>query len=687
MPAPAMQYRLDLDGLRGLAILLVVAYHVWALGVSGGVDVFLALSGFFFVGMLLRTIRRGTDLSPLPVIKRLARRLLPALLTVLIATALAAYLLIPFTRWDDIARQLLASAGYYQNWYLAVAAGDYLAADPATSPLQHLWSMSVQGQFFLASLLATYASAWIVQAILRRHPRRHIWSARAATGVIIAVTISSFAYAAIHVVSRPSWNYYDTFARTWQLLLGGAIAALLPLIRVPSAARPVLALGGLAAIAATGQLLDGRAQFPGPWALVPVLGTIAIIIAGANATRSDPVRALLGSGPLVWLGTLAYAFYLWHWPILIFYLIHTGKPATTFLEGLAIIAASLACAWLTLRYIEAPLRYSHRNPAPSESRRRWKRRSTYPAIGIGLATILMLAAAGGWLGYIASRDSSLRDPPGSRTHPGALALTDNAPVPDARLFPDPLDIQRDHPITARDKCIANYFTAELVICEYGDTSAARTIALVGGSHAEQWISAMHPIGLARGFRVSVIVKMGCPMWDEPDPRHFDGLPYPECRDWNVRLAEHLIATQPGFVLTNSTRPLHDGTGDFIPGNYVEAFKALSSAGINVLGIRDNPWLWPFPNPADCLAGRNTPEQCGAPRSTVLRATNPADEWAEQIPGMVSLDMSDAICGTTHCRAVEGNIAVYRDFNHLTASYVRSMIPELDRQLGDATAWW
>ncbi|GGC70782.1 acyltransferase [Hoyosella rhizosphaerae] len=683
-------YRFDLDGLRGLAIALVVVYHVWALGVSGGVDVFLTLSGFFFVGMLLRNIRRGTDLSPWPVAKRLIRRLLPALVTILTAVSIATVVLFPFTQWNNIATQVVPSLFYYQNWQLARTTGDYLAADPNTSPLQHLWSMSVQGQFFVATLLAVYFAAWATQSVLRNRKDAAAWSTRAAIAVIVGATIASFLYAALRIQINPSWTYYDTFARTWQLLLGGVVAAALPYISVHRHLRLPLAATGLAAIVLTGVVLEGGLVFPGPWALVPVLGALAIVVAGErndSDTRGNLVESFLSTRPLVWLGSVAYAFYLWHWPILIFYLVAADKHVVTLLDGVGIIAISLLCAWLTLRYIEIPLRYSTRNPAPLSARRTHRRRTTYPAIALATLAAVLVTASVGWIQYLDKRTDKLAEPLDPTLYPGATEYTAAAYTPRAPLRPSPLDVREDHPLTAFDQCIADIPTIELLRCTYGDTEADRTIVLAGGSHAEQWISALHPIGIERGFAVETILKVACPLSLDPEPTHYNGVPYLECSDWNAASINYIIETQPDFVLTNSTRPLHHAPGDFIPESYADMFVYLAGNDVRVLGLRDNPWLWPFPEPADCLAMRRGADRCGAVRADVLSAVNPADAIADELPTMESLDMSDAMCNATTCPAVVGNVIVYRDFNHLSATFVRTAIPELDRQLGDATGWW
>src|ERR1700730_8637081 len=168
-------YRYDLDGLRGIAIALVAMFHVWFGRVSGGVDVFLALSGFFFGGKILRAaLNPAVSLSPVAEVMRLIRRLVPALIVVLAGCALLTILVQPQTRWETFADQSLASLGYYQNWELANTASDYLRAGEAVSPLQHIWSMSVQGQFYVALLLVVASCANLFRGLFRGSRGPHL---------------------------------------------------------------------------------------------------------------------------------------------------------------------------------------------------------------------------------------------------------------------------------------------------------------------------------------------------------------------------------------------------------------------------------------------------------------------------------------------------------------------------------
>ncbi|HEY5840389.1 MAG TPA: acyltransferase, partial [Mycobacterium sp.] len=245
-------YRHDLDGLRGVAILLVAAFHIWFGRVSGGVDVFLVLSGFFFGGKLLRNaLSDQPALSPRRELVRLVRRLLPALVVVLAASAVLTILIQPQTRWEAFADQSLASLGYYQNWQLAWTAANYLKAGEAVSPLQHIWSMSVQGQFYLTFLLVVFG----VTALLRRPLGKRL---RIFFVVLFsALTIASFVYAIFAHQADQSTAYYNSFARAWELLAGALAGALVGYVRLPMWLRTVAATIGLAAILSCGWLIDG----------------------------------------------------------------------------------------------------------------------------------------------------------------------------------------------------------------------------------------------------------------------------------------------------------------------------------------------------------------------------------------------------------------------------------------------
>lgn len=693
-------YRHDLDGLRGVAIALVAVFHVWFGRVSGGVDVFLVLSGFFFGGRLLRNaLMPDASLRPLPEVTRLVRRLLPALVVVLAASAVLTILIQPETRWETFADQSLASLGYYQNWELARTASDYLRAGESVSPLQHIWSMSVQGQFYIAFLALILLSAFAFRRPLGKYMRVVF------VVLLTALTVASFVYATIAHNADQATAYYNSFARAWELLLGALVGAVVPYVRAPMWLRTLAATVALAAILSCGALIDGVQEFPGPWALVPVGATLLFILSAANR-HADPFTGgripapnrLLATKPFVALGAMAYSLYLWHWPLLIFYLVYTGSSRVGFFEGAGVLAVSGVLAWLTTRYVEDPLR--SRSSATAKTRvptvplrRRLRRPTIVLGSTVALLGVALTATSFTWREHVTVLRANGKELSGLslRDYPGARALVDQVKVPELPMRPTVLEAEDDIPQSTFDGCISDFGDADVINCTYGDRAATRTIALAGGSHAEHWITALDILGRMHHFKVVTYLKMGCPLTTAETPRVMgNNNPYPSCREWNDKVLPRLIADRPDFVFTTSTRPWNIKPGDVMPSTYLGIWEALNDNGIPILAMRDTPWMVrdgdPF-LPRDCLAGGGDAISCGIERSEVLSDSNPTLDYTARFPLLIPLDMSDAVCRADYCRAVEGNVLVYHDAHHISSTYMRTMTGELGRQVGEATGWW
>ncbi len=690
-------YRHDLDGLRGVAIALVAAFHVWFGRVSGGVDVFLALSGFFFGGRLLRAaLTPGAALSPTPEITRLIRRLLPALVVVLAAAAVLTILIQPETRWETFADQSLASLGYYQNWELAATVSNYLRAGEAVSPLQHIWSMSVQGQFYLTFLALIFGFTWLFRSVFGRHLR---------TALIVllgALTVASFGYAIIAHHTDQATAYYNSFARGWELLLGALVGAMVPHLRWPMWLRNSVAVVSLATILCCGALINGVKEFPGPWTLVPVGATMLFILSAANrvadpntAGRLPAPNRLLASGPFVALGSMAYSLYLWHWPLLIFWLSYTGHSRVGFVEGSAVLAVSGALAWLTTRYIENPLRYRTAAPAAAVAvGGRWRRPTMVLGSTVALLGVALTATSFTWREHIMVQRASGNELAGlsAEDYPGARALLEDLRVPELPMRPTVLEAKNDLPQSTIDGCISDFANVDVINCTYGDGSATHTIALAGGSHAEHWITALDLLGRQHHFKVVTYLKMGCPLNTESVPVVMgDNRPYPKCHVWNQKAMAKIVADHPDYVFTTSTRPWDVKAGDVMPTQYLGVWQTFQDNGIPVLAMRDTPWIVDDHHqpkvPADCIADGGDATSCGMKRSDALSDRNPTQDWVARFPVLRPLDMTDAVCRADECRAVEGNVLIYHDAHHLSATYMRTMAPELGRQMATATGWW
>ncbi|WP_052688681.1 acyltransferase family protein [Williamsia herbipolensis] len=730
---PTASRRSDLDGLRGVSILLVACFHIWMGRVSGGVDVFLTLSGYFFVGSVYRqvldnqapTVRLRDAVNPLPRLQRLARRLAPSLVVVLLAVVIGAVVLLPQTRWRSIGSEVIASALYYQNWYLAFNSQDYTAASSANSPLQHVWSMAVQGQFYVLTLVAALLIGVLVKLSLPRAASDRLRALRlriVAGAVIAGVALISLYWAAMRTSVDQPFNYYDTVARVWEPLAGGLLALFTPTI-ASRRLRNVLGVAALALIVSSGWWIVGLDAYPGPWALVPVGATLTLICCGhraapAPASRSTQpaVSVLLASQLPVELGKLAYTLYLWHWPVLIFYLAYRQQARVGLVGGLIVLSVSLALAWLTYRYIEIPLRHkttrdaasvdrlqdtapkdrirhgcelpaptTTRIPPPTKTRQRLAYTRGMTAVLV-VGVVLSGTAITVWDRHVAGLtvDTSSLDP---ESYPGARALLDGAPVPPLDPQPSPLEVVKDFPVTSTQGYISGFDDPSVRVGIYGDRSATRTIALAGGSHAEFWITALDALGKQNRFRVTTYLKMGCPLSTESRPTRDDGAPYPQCFEWVKAAMKQIVADRPDAVFTTTTRPRTNAPGDWVPPTYLPIFARLAAAGIPVLGMRDT--VWPrngrgaIDTPACLAAGRAAAEQCGTARDLALQPVNPTLSILGANTNVLPLDLSDGLCTRKRCPAVVGNIIVYKDWHHLSATFVRSLIPRLWQQMSRA----
>ncbi|CRZ15523.1 acyltransferase family protein [Mycolicibacterium neworleansense] len=677
VPAVRRQVRDDLIGLSGVAIVMVVICHFWFGRASGGVDVLLILSGFFIGSRVLRSIGTASPTALAVEAGRAARWLIPPLVLMVVVSAVLTVLVQPQTRWEAFADQTLAGLGFYQNWQLLGSADDYVQAGEAVTPLHHLWAISVLGQFALAFFLLAGA---VLAATTRRGRAARRTILVAASGV---AAVASLYCAVTTQPDNPMLAYYSTGARAWELLAGVLAAALVtgPVGRVrwPSPIRAGVAAAGVVAIGVCGALTDRTVQSPGAWTLIPAAATVLVIVSAAQGT-SMRTNQFLPSAPLVAIGAMAYPLYLWHWPLLIFWLATINDDAVGLADGIVILLVVVLLAAFTARWTQRP----------------WRR-------GIGawmassavvlLVAVTLVATSLMWQGHVARARASGAELGmlSIRDYPGAQALIDNQRVAKLPMRPSVLEADDDIPPSSVDHCVTGFTGDEVVSCVYGDPKGARTIALAGGSHSEHWLTALHQIGRQHGVKVTTYLKFGCPLTTKAVPiiaGSFDT--YPSCRTWSDNALAKIIADRPDYVFFTSTRPILNSPGDYVPDYYLGIWDELSANGIPMLGIRDTPWMirdgWFF-SPVDCLSKGGDADACGLPRDEALAERNPTLDYLADYPLMKALDLSDAVCRPTICRAVEGNVLVYHDAHHLSAAYVRTLTTELARQMSVALGWW
>lgn len=692
--ARSFRYRYDLDGLRGIAIGLVVLYHVFVGRVSGGVDVFLLLSGYFFLGSQLRyAAKPNASFNPWWPIWRTIRRLVPSLALVIGATFLLLLTLTPELLRTEITRQIMATILYFQNWELASQNADYAAASASTSPLQHMWSMSVQGQFYLMGI----ALALLLALGLHRTAKTAGQDAASrkvkniAGPILIVVTIASFIYASRFGVFGTPANYYSTWSRVWELSLGAVLVLYGADIKLPRRVADMCASLGLLLLIFNGFLIADSTAYPGPLSLIPLGAAVLIIIGGGGK-----ISRLLASKPALWVGRIAYPLYLWHWPLLIIMTKWLGYDTPPWWLGILVVAGSLLLADLTHRFIEDPLRQHRKRPTRDDMpvHRATQGMKTHAGAARAGGGVLVATAIVGllvihpvWLNTVSKADSETLDP---EQYPGAMALQ-GADVPDGvELKPDPILVRGMQPIVAQMHCfIPDTLPGDTLFkqdkngdpCVFGDTESDVEVYLVGGSHAEQYAPILDALGREMGFKLVPMLRQGCPI-ELGDDVTVDE----ECAKFSEIVTDRIIDADPALVVSNTTRPADPyGHGpDAVPAGYIQFWNELADNDIPFLGFRDNPWGFDDEGQPlefdECYVATEDAVDCGMQRAEVYEPIDPAGPIMAHYDNMLAVDTSGWFCDEEDCPVVIGNTFVYRDMHHISTDYAMSLRPMFEEIL-------
>ncbi|WP_441425224.1 acyltransferase family protein [Arthrobacter sp. YAF34] len=662
--------------MRALAVLMVVTYHVWLGRVSGGVDIFLLISAFLMTLSFTRKVESGAPLRLLHHWLHLLKRLLPAVVVVVLGVLAGTWAILPQSRWPDILDQVWASLLYRQNWLLADSAVDYYAQDHSgASPLQHFWSLSIQGQVFVLWPLV-FAGTALLSRLLRRgigkdHPLLGYRALlTAAFGAIFAV---SLVYSIQQTTTNQAHAYFDTGARLWEFALGSLLALALPYLKPGKILRVVLGWAGLVAMLSCGLLLTVDRSFPGYIALWPTLAAAAIITAGQSGSRFGADR-LLTWKPLVALGDNSYALYLWHWPLLVLALAGAGITAPNLVQGLCIVAVSIVLAVLTTRFVEKPLREWH-----------WpKRRAWRTAVVIAACGALLAGPVAVWQSRLVADEAAAAAQPKELT-PGAAALApENAgkPTPKAKIIPAPAAMKNewaDIDGLCTDENVPTDPLLQGCLQNNKPEKVTKRIVVLGDSHAQQYMAALGPIAKRHGWEVVTLLKGNCRFGGESPERDAD------CNAFNKASTQYVLDHRPDAVFTVASLTHKEAPFETEVPQYLEGIKPFTDAGMDVVGIRDNPRF--TINMPECVQKNGADaSECNVPEQDSLAGSSPLDAYRGKVPGLHLMDMSDFICANGTCPAVVGNVYVYKDDNHLTKTYVQTMIPMFEKRLLAATGW-
>jgi peptidoglycan/LPS O-acetylase OafA/YrhL len=644
--AASGSFRPDIEGLRALAVSGVIAFHFGMTGLPGGfvgVDIFFVISGYLITRHLQQEIAKSGTVDLWRFYARRARRLLPASLFVILTTLLFGYFILSPSEQQFYSKGSLFASAYMINLWLIRWTVDYFATDASNNPFIHFWSLSVEEQFYLAwpALLLLFA---------RLRP------GKGGLFVLLAVVAAiSFAFCWRMTAISPPWAFYFSPLRAWEFAFGGLASMALP---QEWATRfrfsPVLGWLGVFLIAAAYLTVSEDIAFPGSIALVPVLGTVMVLLSGAHESSAGP-KSLLALRPFQEIGKLSYSLYLWHWPVIVYAGIL--EPELTIVDRLLCLAVTLVLSLFSYHFIENPVRHNG-----------WLAARTSRSLGLAA----LLTGTGATLAYgSAALASYSLDGVQQRILQGAERKSA------AREFDSACVLERE--------------AVQPKACAFGAANPKKTIVLFGDSHADHWSTPFKKIAENNGWRLVTYLKSSCPAadvspWNAVLMRNYD-----ECDQWRKLVFREIASLRPDVVIlsqysssyvqndiNHTTRPmaLHDWTAGIR-----RSIETLESAGSEVVLLRDVPVHKAYLDKcvARALWQERSPSVCDTPRGEAVEEMIPAAEReVAQAAKADYVDLVDLFCNEAVCPAVIDGKLTFRDRHHIATPYAESLAPRLQR---------
>lgn len=690
-PKPS-QFQPEIQGLRAVAVLAVVLYHLWPQRVTGGyvgVDVFFVISGYLITSHMYREVSGSGRVGLLQFWARRIRRLLPASIFVLAVSLLGVFLWLPSTMWEVTARQLGASTLYVQNWVLAGDAVDYSAQHNDATPVQHYWSLSVEEQFyFLWPLLLT-----ALLYISRRYSARRRQAGTPPLGIPLRTTMAagiavvgaaSLVYSIVLTAQSQSTAYFVTPTRVWEFAVGGLVALVFADRQFSGRWASVLAWTGLALIAVSSLVYDGATPFPGWTAALPVAGTALVMVCSGSITAFAP-RWWLSRRPMTFLGDVSYGLYLWHWPLIVFAPFVLGHGLTG-LEKVLLLLVSVLLAWATKVSIEDPLRRGWLLRAP------WR---AYAFTAASMAAVVALCFGLTATAYASPGDEQVAKL-GPCYGPGALVPANNCgPVAGKEApSPGPALVARENTESPYKGCQAPVVGNDFVSCDLGVSAeqAKATVAIVGDSHATAWFSALDQLAATRKWHVKTYTKGSCPATTArrilPSEKNDDN--QRSCLEWSQKVNDSLAADKSistVFTAAYSTAYTFASPEDRTLQNpdidgFEETWRGWMAAGKKVVAFDDVPRTNGQSVPTCLAKNPGNTLACAMPRTKAYpdNAAIGRAGAAMVRQGVKQVTLREQFCDQTLCYPVIGSVIVYRDYSHISAEYSRALVPYISKQL-------
>lgn len=641
------KFRPEIEGLRVIAALLVAVYHIWIGKVSGGVDVFFVISGFLITTSIVSRYNRYGELKFLPYVTNLIKRLLPSIIIVVLTVIILSVFLLPRTILDKTFYEIIASLFYYQNWQLALSNTDYLSQEQMSTPLEHFWAMSIQGQFYLIWFVLFAFTFYLLKKNINLNGVKII------NYILIILFISSFTYSIYLTSVNQPWAYFDTFTRVWEFSIGGILAINLSKIKINSFISNILGWVGFIGLLLTGIIFDVSTMFPGYIALWPTLCAVAILIAG-NSSSNTGVTKFLGSNLMVKLGGIAFGIYLWHWVLLSFYNYHS-ETNPSILIGITIIITSIVLALFMSKFIETPFKNMEISIRPLK----------YIGYGILINLFILIGLFTIYNKSVPNIEELINDP----DYPGASSIFYDIEVPNATPIPTPEEAMNDLADSYDDKMNQSKNVGSLKIGEYGQLENNQyTVALVGSSHSAHWLGALQYFAEEENIKILNIVQVGS--------RFSSTNTSDTTAAWNNNVMNYLEDSKNEIDLVVATSDIGSVDSPLPPEGMANQLNTIGDEiKLPIMAIRDTQRFgFNIPEYLDQYGYKATKEKMNSIEP--ISETMPWEKIDYKSPLVHPVDYNDYFKVNGEYEPVIGNVLVYFDGSHITNTYSKTMGPVL-----------
>ena len=671
------RFRPDVEGLRAVAVLLVVLYHAEFPGITGGfvgVDVFFVISGFVITGLLLRERASTDSTSLLSFYARRCRRILPAATLVILSAVTFSYVFLGMVTGANTAGDGRWAAVFLANFHFEEIGTDYFLALRPPSPLQNFWSLSVEEQFYIV-----YPSLFLLMARMKGRLSLRVRLALA----LVPVIALSYMLSIVQTSHSPSAAYFSPFTRAWELGLGALIAVGVPVLTgLPERLCAVLTWSGFAAIIVAAFTFSSTTPYPGSLVAIPVVGTGLVIAGGVGMPRWG-AEALLGLRPALWLGRLSYSLYLWHWPILVIAAQQAGKSQLPVWENAILVLAAIGLSMLTYRLVENPIRHSKLVSGQS---------LVLGGILVG-STLLLLSLALTFQPAGAAIHRIVPAPNASVEHEVVVASASIKRLP-ARVQPPVGSAASDWGGDAeRSSCIATLPETSEAVCHLGDPRGTKLMVVYGDSHAAMWLPAFEWIATSAHWRLVVLSKPYCPAVPitiaNPPELGTANSPDVDCDEWhtwatkwiNSHRPQLLVVTQESIYkvpVQGASSPRWAYISDWHKG-LESLFASFTDKQTRTVILGNIPAL-PQPGPQCLAAHANDVQACSAPTASSIEFSNSVEQSSARHLGIGYINTIPWFCSKV-CTALVGHFNVYLDGVHITASWATYLEVVLGQALG------